>query len=90
MTAYRHAWKPGDEAWVRYFDLAADGYVPRLEGIVTAVGTTSITIRRSKPNWEGKFVERVGFHDVWPSKESIEAAIALKPSPLRPRAPREK
>lgn len=82
-----HTWKRGDEAWCRYYLHAIDGYEAKLAGHVTGVGRVGVTIRRTKPDHEGKLVMRLGFRDVWPSKEATDAAIAIHPRPSFPRAP---
>lgn len=81
MTSSAHHWKPGDAVYCRYFDHATAGYIGRLAGYVTGVGKAGVTIRRVKPDHEGKREQRIGFHDVWPSQEAIDEAIRLHPSP---------
>lgn len=76
-----HAWKPGDEAWARYYDWASSNYVARLDGHVIAVGRDGFTVRRLKPDHQGRVIERwphtvVG---IYPSGAHAEADIAANP-----------
>lgn len=75
-----HTWQVGDSVFARYYDMASDNYVAKLEGHVTAVGRDGFTLRRERPNHLGQLVERHP-HDVvmWPTREEAEAYIRERP-----------
>lgn len=76
-----HPWKPRDQVFSRFYDMATSGYVIELLGRVTSVGKAGFTVRVSRPGQTGPRVRQYG-HSVdglWPTKEEGEAAIAARP-----------
>lgn len=81
-----HARKRGDEVWALFYDRSSDNYVAKLDGHIATVGRDGFTMRRLKPDHEGKMVERVPHYAArFPSKALADAHIAAHPFSTGPR-----